>query len=133
MQEDYFIRQLKEVSKVLAIILGLSDKGEIEEAIKISEKGLKSEFGFSSDFTFDDLKTQLASGKLQLNDLSQILDLVMVRAKLFTEQSKELAIAEYDKSLQIITFIEDKTSTFDFSILQKKSEIISNQNKLNGV
>ena len=131
MQEDYFIRQLKNVSKVLAIILGLSDKGKLEEAIEISEQALKSEFGLADDFSVEEIKIQLASDKLYLDDLKQLLAIVMLRANLFTEKNKDLASAEFSKALEIITLFQDKSMTFDFSILQKKAEILENLHKTN--
>lgn len=131
MQEDYFIRQLKDVSKVLAIILGLSDKGKLEEAIEISEQALKSEFGLADDFSVEEIKTQLASKNLYLDDLKQLLAIVMLRANLFTEKNKDLASAEFSKALEIITLFQDKSMTFDFSILQKKAEILENLHKTN--
>jgi hypothetical protein len=125
MQEDYLIRKLKDASGVLAIMLGLAKKGAFEEAILISQQSLIKDFGLSEDFTIDDIEKLLALNTLNVADLKQLLVLVIERGKLLGNYSQENATNEFHLGLDIIELIQDKTTSFDLSILQSKTEIMA--------
>jgi hypothetical protein len=130
MQEDYIIRQLKDISKVLAIIIGFYDNGKIEEALKMSEHLLETDFGLSINFTKDEILAKFKLGDLSMNDLKQLLNLIITRSNLLEEQSIAKAIIELDKGLEIIALIQDNSNVFDLNLSQKKVAINAKINQI---
>ncbi len=50
MQEDYIIRIIKDVAKVLAIALDLFKNDKPDEALALADETLKKTFGLATDF-----------------------------------------------------------------------------------
>jgi hypothetical protein len=123
MQEDYLLKQLKDVSKVLAVMLGLAKKGDVREALELSVQTLKVQFNLLENFSFEDLNQLFLDKKLSVEDLKQLLSLMLERGNLLTSKSPEAAASEYHKCLIIIKLIEKHATTYDLSLVQKKREI----------
>jgi hypothetical protein len=123
MQEDYFIKQLKDVSKVLAVMLGLAKKGDIKEAIELSVQTLKVQFNLLENFSFEELNQLFLDKKLSVEDLRQLLSLMIERGNLLTSKSPEAAASEFHKCLIIMGLIEKYATTYDLNLVQIKREI----------
>ena len=126
MQEDYLIKQLKDVSKVLAVMLGLAKKGDVKEALELSVQTLKVQFDLLENFSENDIAELLENKKLSVEDLKQLLDLMMERANLLATNSPEAAASEYHKCLIVMGLIEKNATTYDLNLVYKKREIKTN-------
>ena len=126
MQEDYLIKQLKDVSKVLAVMLGLAKKGDVKEALELSVQTLKVQFNLLENFSENDIAELLENKKLSVEDLKQLLDLMMERANLLATNSPEAAASEYHKCLIVMGLIEKNATTYDLNLVYKKREIKTN-------
>jgi hypothetical protein len=123
MQEDYLLKQLKDVSKVLAVMLGLAKKGDVKEALELSVQTLKVQFNLLENFSFEDLNKLFLDKKLSVEDLKQLLSLMLERGNLLTAKSPEAAATEYHKCLIIIELIEKNDTTYDLNLVQIKRGI----------
>jgi hypothetical protein len=123
MQEDYLLKQLKDVSKVLALMLGLAKKGDVKEAIELSVQTLKVQFNLLDNFSFEELNQLFLDKKLSVEDLKQLLSLMMERGNLFATKSPEAAASEYHKCLIIMELIEKYATTYDLNLVQIKRGI----------
>jgi hypothetical protein len=61
MERDYILRHAKDVSKTLALLLGLMKKGTFSEAVEM----IQQTFGLKEDFEINDLLEMLAQKQLQ--------------------------------------------------------------------
>jgi hypothetical protein len=123
MQEDYLLKQLKDVSKVLAVMLGLAKKGDVKEAIELSVQTLKVQFNLLENFSFEDLNQLFLDKKLSVEDLRQLLSLMLERGNLLTSKSPEAAVSEFHKCLIIMELIEKNATTYDLNLVQIRREI----------
>lgn len=60
MQEDYIIRLIKDVAKVLAIALDLFKNDKPEEALALTDQTLQKTFGLEADFSITVVEQLLA-------------------------------------------------------------------------
>lgn len=123
MQQDYLLKQLKDVSKVLAVMLGLAKKGCVREALELSVQTLKVQFNLLENFSIEELNTLLEYKKLSVDDLKPLLDLMMERGNLLASKSTEVAESEYYKCLIVMGLIEKYATTYDLNLVYKKREI----------
>ena len=123
MQEDYLIKQLKDISKVLAVMLGLAKKGDVKEALELSVQTLKVPFNLLENFSENDIIELLENKKLSVDDLNPLLDLMMERGNLLTSNSPDAAKVEYHKCLIIIGLIEKNATNYELNLVYKKREI----------
>jgi hypothetical protein len=123
MQEDYIIRLIKDVAKVLAIALDLFKNDKPDEALALTDQTLQKIFGLEADFSITVVEQLLAEKQLTIADLKQLLSLITLRADFLAAQSNIFAKAEYEKCIAIIELIENNTTIFDASISRYKSDI----------
>jgi hypothetical protein len=123
MQEDYLLKQLKDVSKVLAMMWGLAKKGDIKEALELSVQTLKVQFNVLENFSFEELNQLFLDKKVSVEDLKQLLSLMMERGNLLASESPEAAASEYHKCLIIMELIEKYSTTYDLNLVQIKRGI----------
>jgi hypothetical protein len=123
MQEDHLIKQLKDVSKVLAVMLGLAKKGDVKEALELSVQTLKVQFNLLENFSENDIIELLENKKLSVDDLKQLLSLMLERGNLLASESPEAAASEYHKCLIIIELIEKYATIYDLNLVQIKRGI----------
>jgi aryl-alcohol dehydrogenase-like predicted oxidoreductase len=123
MQEDYLLKQLKDVSKVLAVMLGLAKKGDVKEALELSVQTLKVQFNLLENFSENDIIELLENKKLSVDDLKQLLSLMLERGNLLASESPEAAASEYHKCLIIIELIEKYATIYDLNLVQIKRGI----------
>jgi hypothetical protein len=123
MQEDYILKQIKDVSKVLAVMLGLAKRGDVKEALELSVQTLKVQFNLLENFSFEDLNKSFLDKKLSVEDLKQLLSLMLERSSLLALKSHEAAAAEYHKCLIIMELIEKNATIYDLNLIQIKRGI----------
>ena len=131
MQEDYIIRIIKDVAKVLAIALDLFKNGKPDEALALTDETLQKMFDLEADFSVSEVEKLLMEKKFNVADVKQLLSLLTLRADFLAAKSNIFAKAEYEKCLGIIELIEAYSMTFDMAIGCCKSDIYSKINSLN--
>jgi hypothetical protein len=125
MLEDFIIRQTKDIVKVIAFLLGLAQKGEVQAALEISQRTLQTVFGLKDDFLMADIQALFDDKKLSEADLKQLLSLLVVRLELL--ENEDLAI-ETQKCMDLIDFIQKNGATYDFGINQTKQKVLKKIN-----
>jgi hypothetical protein len=130
MQEDYILRIIKDVAKVLAIALDLFKNDKPEEALALTDQTLVKMFGLEADFTISEVAQFLVEKRLNTADLKQLLSLLTLRADFLSAQSNIFAKAEYEKCVGIIELIEANSTVFDASISRYKSDIYEKINQI---
>ncbi len=111
MQEDYIIRIIKDVAKVLAIALDLFKNDKPDEALALADETLKKMFGLAADFDLAELKQLIAEKQFSVADTKQLLSLMTLRADFLAAKSNIFAKAEYEKCIGIIELIEANSMT----------------------
>lgn len=122
-QRDLLLDMIREFARFVAMLLGLIKKDELEEAEKQINIFLNKHFQLNSTFTFEELQERVESGNINIKDLSGILDIVLLRAKMNQLSNPKSSQSDAFKALKIFELIEAKATIFDLSLVQKKKEI----------
>jgi len=135
-QEDYLLKYLEKLSRVVAAMLGFRDKGFPEDALRLADETYKELLDFNSEelavmpvekFIDIILKAGYSSNHLEI--LSQ---LAYETANSFeATANKEFAYSFFLKSLHLYYILNEKDKTFSFEremIISKLKEIINSYN-----
>jgi hypothetical protein len=124
-QRDYVLDQAKEFARFIALLLGLVQKSEIEEAHLQMNGFLAKKYQLTENFTFEDVLALYQNKQINLDEIKGILQLVIFRGELFQDlEEKEKANIDFEKALQIIDFLEKNSKTFDFDLVKQKNNIL---------
>ena len=116
-QKDYILRMVEMIGELVASILGLIKKGDLEQAEKMLERGyyelLRRDASFFQLIPKEQLTDQLLAGHDYTNNhLAVLSELFFAEATLSETQNKlKNSFACYEKSLVLLEFLEkdDKT------------------------
>lgn len=135
-QEDYLLKYLEKLSRVVAAMLGFRDKGFPEDALRLADETYKELLDFNSEelavmpvekFIDIILKAGYSSNHLEI--LAQLAD---ETANSFeAKANKEFAHSFFLKSLHLYHILNEKDKTFSFereTIISKLKEIINSYN-----
>jgi hypothetical protein len=125
-QRDYIIDLVKEFARFVALLLGLIENKDLAEAEVQIDAFLTKYFGLNAAFDFEELKDKFANKVLNISELSNVLDVVLMRAKMYKHTQNEQSRADYQKALQIIELIEQRATTYDMTLANKKKEVLTN-------
>jgi hypothetical protein len=125
-QRDYIIDLVKEFARFVALLLGLIENKDLAQAEAQIDVFLTKYFGLNAAFDFEQLKEKFDNKVLNINELRGILDIVLLRAKMYQLTQSEQSRADYQKALQIIELIEQRATTYDMTLANKKKEVLTN-------
>ena len=124
-RRDYILDQAKEFAHFLALLLGLVQKSEMEEAQLQMNGFLEKKYQLSEHFTFEDILTLYQNKSISLDEVKGILQLVIFRGELFQKiNENEKARIDFEKALQMIIFLENNSKMFDFALLNQKNYVL---------
>jgi hypothetical protein len=124
-EEDWFIRQINQLGRVLGKILtdliGLKNQGQISEGIEAAEQALKNEL----DLNIDNLtsipaekfiKTLREDNKLSDDNFDKLADIFFLIAEELDQRGtdKEKKKKLYESSLTIYEYLDKTSSTYSF-------------------
>lgn len=128
-QKDFILRMIEMLGELIAGLLGLLKKGDIQQAAKELDNAysrfLKEEASYFRNIPFDELESELTENQeYSIHHIEIIAELFYVEAELRMAQNNEIeAVDFYKKSLKLHEIFEQESKTFSFEMQQKIAEI----------
>lgn len=125
-KEDYLLKYLEKLSRVIAAMLGLREKGCLADAISLADETYKELIGCKVDELvkmptgeFMELIRKTGYSSAYINALAQ---LAFETATAFqVQENNQPATSFYRKALELYLFLNEKDKTFSF----EREQIIS--------
>lgn len=117
-QKDYILRMVEMIGDLIAALLGLIKKGDLEQAEKILERGyielLRREAAFFQAIPKEKLTTTLLTEhNYEHGHLAVLAELLFAEATLSEAQKKlQYSLTCYEKSLTLLEFLEQEDKTW---------------------
>jgi len=117
-QKDYILRMVEMIGDLIAALLGLIKKGDLDQAEKILERGymelLRREAAFFQSIPKEKLTTTLiGEHNYEHGHLAVLAELFFAEATLSHAQQKpSYALINYEKALILLEFLEDEDKTW---------------------
>ena len=127
-KEDYLLKYLEKLSRVIAAMFGFRDKGFPEDALRLADEAYKELI----DFNVDELAVMSVSMFVEIirkkgytsTYLEALAEFAFETAKSFQlQQNKQFAESFYQKTLELYYMLNEKDKTFSFDREQKISEL----------
>jgi len=125
-QKDYILRMIEMIGDLIAALLGLIKKGDLEQAEKILEKGYYELLRRDASYFQLIPKEQLTDKLLHDHDytnghLSVLAELFYAEATLSESQNRlNNAFTCYEKSLTLLEFLEQEDKTWSAKREERK-------------
>ena len=118
-KEDYLLKYLEKLSRVIAAMLGLRDKGYPEDALRLAEETYKELLNYNIDelaiMPVDVFVEAIRNEGYSSTHLDIMAQLAHETAKsLFEKGEVEKANQFYGKTLQLYYLLNEKDKTFSF-------------------
>jgi hypothetical protein len=121
--EDYLIRQISQLGrvlgKILAGLLGLKANGQINSGIEAANQDLRNELGFDADalasMPFDSfIKKFPSAGKLNCDNFEILADILFIMPEELTESNLDIEKRKrlLERSLAILEYIENTSLVY---------------------
>lgn len=135
-QEDYLLKYLEKLSRVVAAMLGFRDKGFPEDALRLADETYKELLDFNSEelavMPVEKFIDIILKAGYSSNHLEILAQLACETANSFeAKANKEFAYSFFLKSLHLYYILNEKDKTFSFEremIISKLKEIINSYN-----
>jgi len=118
-KEDYLLKYLEKLSRVIAAMMGFRDKGFPEDAIRLADETYKELLDFKVDELaimpvekFMEIVRKTGYSSTYLETLAQLAN--ETANSLFAQGKDEKANQFYGKTLQLYNFLNEKDKTFSF-------------------
>ncbi|MEI8085444.1 MAG: hypothetical protein WCG93_04425 [Paludibacter sp.] len=133
-KEDYLLKYLEKLGRVVAAMMGFREKGFPDESLRIADEALKEllniDFEELTVMPVEKFISIIKNEKYNSSYLEGIAQLTYETAKtLTTLGKKENADSFYSKSLQLYYLQNEKDKTFSFEREMKISELLQLTNK----
>ena len=128
-QKDYILRMLEMLAELIAGILGLLKKGDLEQAAAMLERAyvdfLKEDAAFFRRIPPERLTTQLLEEHHYTHDHLKILsELFYAEAEIeLAAANRENSLEYFEKALILMSFVEKNSHTFSLDSQSKMSLI----------
>ncbi|AEA45840.1 hypothetical protein [Fluviicola taffensis] len=138
-QEDYLRRQIDQLGQVLARmlsgLLGLKDKGLLNQGMEETDQALKAEFGFTTDefvLLENEAFIQLLEQEKQFKEVhfEKLADLFLLLADNTVDSQKQTLL--FEKCLKIYKRLEQSETTYSFDRHAKMEKINNMLKTLSG-
>jgi len=126
-QKDYILRMVEMIGDLIAALLGLIKKGDLEQAEKILERGyfelLRRDASFFQLIPKEQLTDKLLGDHHYTNGHLEVLsELFFAEATLSEAQNKlNNSLICYEKSLTLLEFLEQEDKTWSAKRDERKS------------
>ena len=126
-QKDYILRMIEMMGELIAALLGLIRKGNLDQAERMLEKGyyelLRRDASYFQLIPKEQLTSQLLSNHDYTNGHLEILSELFFAEATLSEAQKKLAnaIIYYEKSLILLEFLEREDQTWSAKREDRKS------------
>jgi hypothetical protein len=132
-QRDYILRMIQMLAELIAGILGLIKKGDLQKASQTLDNAyfdfLKQDASILQSIPKEDLTTKLLTEHNYTNGHLEILsELFYAQAELFHAQGKQKdSLDFYEKTLILLDFVSKESKSFS---LQKQEKRLVLQNRI---
>ncbi len=117
-KEDYLLKFIEKLNRVIAAMIGFQEKGFPEDALRLAQEAYSemlsvdlASLGSLSEKEFQELLTDKNINASYLEYLAEIL---FQTGKVYEKQQSPVSIVFYKKSLQTLEFLITKDKTFSF-------------------
>lgn len=126
-QKDYLLKRLEALTKLIALLLGLKENGNIKEGIeKIDES-----FGLLTGFTIEEIEkltsenfiTYLINNKKTNNQLECLAELLYWKGKFILIQKDDTALTHFHKSLLLFQYLQNTDKLYSLQRQEKIAEL----------
>ena len=130
-QRDLIKDQIEQMGKAIANVqanfLGLKYQGKVSEGIEISNAALKTELDLDVDtilsLTGQELKDYLGLKKLTSNHIENLADYFIEMGTYRKEQDRSEAARIFQRALELITIVNDSTTTYSIERKNKETDV----------
>jgi len=135
-KEDYLLKYLEKLGRVVAAMMGFREKGFPEDSLRIADETFKELLNFNfvelALMPIEEFITSIRNEKYNPSYLDGIAQLTLETAKTLTALGNvDSANGFYSKSLQLYYLLNEKDKTFSFEREMKISMLLqlTNNNK----
>ncbi len=127
--KDYILRMMEMLSELIALLLGLIKKGDIQQASRQLERAyldfLKKDASFFHTIPINELTNKLLTDHHFTSDHLKVLsELFYAEGELQrTKGHEQAALVHYQKALRLFEFVEQEKATFSFSNQKRHQEL----------
>lgn len=123
-QEDYLLKYIEKLSRVIAAMLGFMEKGFPEDSLRLADEVytelLAVDLQALEEMTEAEFEQLLYKHNLNLSYLEYFAEILLQTAKVYEgKQEKEKSLSFYQKSLQTLLFLTEKDKTFSIERQRK--------------
>jgi len=125
-QKDYILRMIEMIGDLIAALLGLIKKGDLEQAEKIIERGyfelLRRDASFFQLIPKDQLTDKLLGDHHYTNGHLEVLSELFFAEATLSEAQKKLnnSLICYEKSFVLLEFLEQEDKTWSAKREERK-------------
>jgi len=125
-ERDYIMRMIEAFAKMIAAIIGLREKGELDKAWALVEEAyeriLKVNAGEIK--AFDDEQWKQFCTKRSREELEMLADLLRAEAEIMSESGNTRGAGElFFKALQLLKIVDAQSASFSIARIDKISEL----------
>jgi len=126
-QKDYILRMVEMIGDLIAALLGLIKKGDLEQAEKILERGyfelLRRDASFFQLIPKEQLTDKLLGDHHYTNGHLEVLSELFFAEAMLSEAQNKLnnSLICYEKSLTLLEFLEKEDKTWSAKRDERKS------------
>ncbi len=128
-KEDYLLKYLEKLSRVIAAMFGFRDKGFPEDALQLADECFKELFGINQE-ELDVMPFEHFVELIKKGGYSAIFLEILAKLLYETAKSKEISdnsIEFHQKALEVYILLNEKDKTFSFEremIISELKELI---------
>ncbi|MDD3320313.1 MAG: hypothetical protein PHS59_02585 [Paludibacter sp.] len=126
-KEDYLLKYLEKLSRVIAAMIGLREKGFLDDSIKLAEETYKELLDLDIDkllkMPVSEFSVLLKTTGYSAKYLEALAELTTELANSFMILKNEQAQNIYTKALEIYSLLNEKDKTFSFERETKISKL----------
>jgi hypothetical protein len=131
-ERDYIMRMIEAFAKMIAAIIGLRQKGDLDKAKALVEEAYETVLKMNSGEIkeFDEAQWKQFCSKRTLEELEMLADLLKVEGEIQMDSGKPEGVCKLlYKSLELLRLVDAQSGTFSVSRFDKMSEL---EQKLSG-
>lgn len=131
-ERDYVLRMIEVFAKMIAAILGLREKGELDKARSLVEEAYDTVLKVNSGEIkeYDEEQWKQFCSKRSPEELEMLADLLKVEGEIMLDSGKSEGVCELlFKALELLRLVELQSNAFSMTRFDKISEL---EQKLSG-
>jgi len=125
-ERDYIMRMIEAFAKMIAAIIGLREKGELDKARALVEEAYDSVLKVNSREIkeYDEEQWKQFCSKRSPEELEMLADLLMVEGEIMLDSGKSEGARELlFKALELLRLVELQSGTFSITRFDKITEL----------